>query len=351
MRYKLLGRSGLRVSELCLGAMIFGDVRGGWGAASDEAARIFDAFAEAGGNFVDTANYYARGESERIVGEVIAAERERWVVATKYTCSLNPADPNGGGSHRKSLVQALDASLKRLRTDYIDVYWVHIWDAFTPVDEVMRALDDVVRAGKVLYVGISDTPAWIVSQAVTLADLRGWTRFVGLQVPYSLIERTVERDLLPMAHALDLAVTTWGPLGGGLLTGKYGTNRPVPKDTRLAGIGADSVLSDRNLAIADTVNEIAAARGSTATQIAIAWVRAQHPRGVVIPILGARTRAQIDDNLAALDVRLSADELHRLDMVSRIELGFPYDFGAARLAYGQTFELIDDHRGLINPLV
>jgi aryl-alcohol dehydrogenase-like predicted oxidoreductase len=351
MRFRLLGRSGLRVSELCLGAMIFGDVRGGWGAAKDEAARIFEAFAEAGGNFVDTANYYARGESERIVGELIAAERERWVVATKYTCSLNPADPNGGGSHRKSLVQALDASLKRLRTDYIDVYWVHIWDAFTPVEEVVRALDDVVRAGKVLYVGVSDTPAWIVSHAVALADLRGWTRFVGLQVPYSLIERTVERDLLPMARALDLAVTTWGPLGGGLLTGRYGTDRPAPSDTRLAGVGADTVLSGRNLAIADAVNEIAAARGATATQIAIAWLRAQHRRGVVIPILGARTRAQIDDNLAALDVELSADELHRLDTVSRIELGFPYDFGAARLAYGQTFELIDDHRGLINPLV
>jgi len=351
MRYKLLGRTGLRVSELCLGAMIFGDARGGWGASKDEAARIFEAFAEAGGNFVDTANYYARGESERIVGELVASERERWVVATKYTCSLDPADPNGGGSHRKSLVRALDASLKRMRTDYIDVYWVHIWDAFTPVEEVVRALDDVVRAGKALYVGISDTPAWIVSQAVTLPDLRRWTRFAGLQVPYSLIERSVERDLLPMARALDLGVTTWGPLGGGLLTGRYGTDRPRPDDTRLAGIGADGVLSGRNLAIADAVNEIAAARGRTATQVAIAWVRAQQQRSVVIPIVGARTRAQIDDNLAALDVELSADELQRLDTVSRIELGFPYDFGAARLAYGQTFDLIDDHRGLIDPLV
>src|SRR5215204_5756128 len=250
MRYKLLGRSGLRVSELCLGAMIFGDVRGGWGAASSEAARIFEAFAEAGGNFVDTANYYARGESERIVGEVIAAERERWVVATKYTCSLNPADPNGGGSHRKSLVQALDASLKRLRTDYIDVYWVHIWDAFTPVEEVVRALDDIVRAGKVLYVGISDTPAWIVSQAVTLADLRGWSRFAGLQVPYSLIERSAERELLAMAQALELTVTAWSPLGGGLLTGRYGGDRQRPDDTRIAALG-DSQLTGRNLAIAD----------------------------------------------------------------------------------------------------
>jgi aryl-alcohol dehydrogenase-like predicted oxidoreductase len=183
MRYKLFGRTGLRVSELRLGAMVFGDARGGWGASRDDAAKIFAAFAEAGGNFVDTANYYARGESERIVGELVAAERERWVVATKYTCSLNPTDPNGGGSHRKSLAQAVDASLKRLGTDYIDVYWVHIWDAFTPMEEVVRALDDTVRAGKVLYVGISDTPAWIVAQAVTLADLRGGPGSPGSRCP------------------------------------------------------------------------------------------------------------------------------------------------------------------------
>jgi len=180
MRYKLLGRTGLRVSELCLGAMIFGDRRGGWGASKDEAARIVERFAEAGGNFVDTANHYAAGESERIVGELTAAERQRWVLSTKYTLSMRPDDPNGGGAHRKSLVQSLEASLRRLGTDYLDVYWVHIWDVFTPVEEVVRALDDVVSAGKVLYVGISDTPAWIIAQAVTLADLRGWSRFAGL---------------------------------------------------------------------------------------------------------------------------------------------------------------------------
>src|SRR5829696_6097273 len=199
MRYKLLGRTGLRVSEFCLGAMIFGDSRGGWGASRDEAARIVERFAAAGGNFIDTANYYAGGESERIVGELIAADRERWVVATKYACSLNPTDPNAGGGHRKSLVQSLESSLRRLGTDYIDLLWLHIWDAFTPVEEVVQALADQVRAGKVLYLGISDTPAWLVSQAVSLADLRGWTRFAALQIPYSLVERTVERELLPMA--------------------------------------------------------------------------------------------------------------------------------------------------------
>ena len=237
MRYRLLGRSGLRVSELCLGAMVFGDQRGAWGASREEAAAIVHSFAQVGGNFIDTANHYAGGESERIVGELIGPDRDRWVLATKYTLSADPDDPNAGGSHRKSLRRAVDASLKRLGTDYIDLYWVHIWDAFTPVEEVIRALDDLVRSGKVLYVGISDTPAWIVSRAVTLAEQQGLTPFCALQLPYSLVERTVERELLPMARALDLAVTGWAPLGGGLLTGRYGTDRERPADSRVAGIG------------------------------------------------------------------------------------------------------------------
>jgi aryl-alcohol dehydrogenase-like predicted oxidoreductase len=342
MRYKLLGRTGLRVSELCLGAMIFGDSRGGWGAGKDEAARIVERFAEAGGNLVDTANYYARGESERIVGELIAAERERWVLSTKYTLTMRPDDPNGGGAHRKSLVQSLGASLRRLGTEYIDLLWVHIWDAFTPVDEVVRALDDVVSAGKVLYVGISDTPAWIVSQAVTLADLHGWTRFAGLQVPYSLVERSVERELLPMAQALELTVAAWSPLGGGLLTGRYGSDRDRPDDTRIAAFGEQ--LSARNLAVADAVNAVAAERGASSAQVAIAWVRAQQARGVIVPILGVRRLEQLQDNLGALELTLAAEELARLEEVSRIELGFPHDFGGGRLAYGDTRPLIDNHR-------
>jgi aryl-alcohol dehydrogenase-like predicted oxidoreductase len=341
MRYKLLGRTGLRVSELCLGAMIFGDRRGGWGATRDEAARIVERFAEAGGNFIDTANSYAGGESERIVGELVAAERQRWVLSTKYTLTLRPDDPNGGGAHRKSLAQSLEASLRRLGTDYLDVYWVHIWDVFTPVEEVTRALDDVVSAGKVLYVGISDTPAWIVAQAVTLADLRGWSRFAGLQVPYSLVERSVERELLPMAQALELTVTAWSPLGGGLLTGRYGSDRTRPNDTRVAALRL-SGLTDRNLAIADVFN--AAGRGASSAQVAIAWVRAQQARGVIVPILGARRCRQLEDNLGALELELTAEELARLEKVSRIELGFPQDFGADRLAYGTTRPLIDNHR-------
>jgi aryl-alcohol dehydrogenase-like predicted oxidoreductase len=346
MRYKLLGRTGLRVSELCLGAMTFGDDLG-WGAPKEECAGIVDAFGEAGGNFIDTANYYTGGSSERIVGELIASQREHWVLSTKYTLNMYPGDPNGGGAHRKSMVQALDASLKRLGTDYIDVYWVHIWDPHTPVEELMRALDDVVRTGRVLYVGISDTPAWIVSQAITLADLRGWTRFAGLQIPYSLVDRTVERELLPMAQALELTVAAWGPLGGGLLTGRYGTDRDRPEDTRIAATGAHgaSQLSERRLAIADAVNAVAAERGATPSQVAIAWVRSQQARGVIVPMVGARRRSQIEDNLGALAIELAPDELDRLEQLTRIELGFPHDFGAgARLVDGDNGRLIDDRR-------
>ena len=343
MRYKLLGNTGLRVSELCLGAMVFGDTRGSWGASKQDAARIVEAFAAAGGNFIDTANYYAAGESERIVGEITRAERDRWVLATKYTCSLRPDDPNAGGSHRKSFVQALDASLERLGCDYIDVYWVHIWDPLTPVDEVLRCLDDAVRAGKVLYTGISDTPAWIVSRAVAIAEERRWSRFAGLQVPYSLVERTVERELLPMARQLDLGVTTWSPLADGLLSGRYGSDRAQPAESRIANV-AGYRLSERNLAIADALNAVAARRGATSAQTAIAWIRSRQAGAVVIPIVGARTPAQIEENLAALSLELSADDLERLERASAIELGFPHDFGATRLAYGDTRELIDDHR-------
>ena len=220
MRYKLLGHSGLRVSELALGTMTFGE-DWGWGASKEESRRMFDAFAQAGGNFIDTANRYTNGTSEKYVGEFVAAERERFVVATKYSLFMRRDDPNASGNHRKNMIQSLEASLKRLNIDYIDLYWVHAWDFMTPVEEVMRALDDMVRAGKILYVGVSDTPAWIVSRANMLAELRGWSRFVGLQIRYNLVDRAAERDLLPMARALDLAVTPWNVLGAGVLTGKY----------------------------------------------------------------------------------------------------------------------------------
>jgi aryl-alcohol dehydrogenase-like predicted oxidoreductase len=302
MRYKLLGASGLRVSELALGTMTFGE-EWGWGASKEESRAMFEAYAGAGGNFIDTANRYTEGTSERLVGELIAPDREHWVVATKYTLWMRRDDPNFSGNHRKNLIQALDASLERLGTEYVDLYWVHVWDFTTPIDEVMRALDDVVRAGKVLYVGVSDTPAWVVSRANTLAELRGWTRFVGLQLRYSLIDRTAERDLLPMARALDLAVTPWSVLGAGVLTGKY--SRGERPDEGRAREGAATV--ERNLEIADAVCDVADEIGCTPGQVALSWVR-QQP-GVVIPLLGARNLPQLEDNLGCLNVELSADQL------------------------------------------
>jgi aryl-alcohol dehydrogenase-like predicted oxidoreductase len=341
MRYKLLGRSGLRVSELGLGTMTFGE-EWGWGASKRESKKIFDAFAEAGGNFVDTANRYTEGTSERFVGDFVAADRQHFVVATKYTLFNREGDPNAAGNHRKNMVQSLEASLQRLETDYVDLFWVHAWDFMTPVDEVMRGLDDLVRSGKILYVGISDTPAWIVSQANTLADLRGWSPFVAIQIEYSLIARTPERDLLPMARALDLGVTPWGILGSGALTGKYNQPTPSPegraKDTR----GKDPEV----LRIASEIAEVADAVGCTPSQVAVAWIR-QQP-GVMVPLLGARTLEQLQDNLGGLEVTLDEDQTRRLDEVTKIDLGFPHDFLSQEyirnLTHAGTYERIDDHR-------
>jgi len=342
MRYKLLGRSGLRVSELCLGTMTFGEA---WremriAASQEESRKIFEAFVEADGNFIDTANNYNAGSSEKFVGEFIASERERFVVTTKYSLTMRPGDPNGGGNHRKSLVQSLEASLRRLNTDYIDLYWLHAWDFMTPVEEVMRALDDLVCAGKILYVGISDTPAWVIAQANTLAELRGWSRFVGLQFQYSLIERNIEREHLPMARALDMAVTAWGPLGSGILTGKYNRDASAEGRAKLWG-----PIAEKDLRIAEEVIKIAAEVGHTPSQVALNWIR-QQP-GVIIPIIGARTVAQFQDNLACLEFTLSEAQLARLSEVSHIALGFPYDFlasdGVRDLVYGGTFSLIDNH--------
>ena len=225
MKYRLLGNSGLRVSEAALGTMTFGE-DWGWGASKEEARKVYDAFREAGGNFIDTANVYTNGTSESFLGEFMQGHRQSVVMATKYTNSGPGSDPNAAGNQRKNMVQAVEASLKRLRTDYVDLYWVHIWDQITPVEEVMRGLDDLVRQGKVLYVGISDAPAWWIARANTLAQLRGWSPFVGLQIEYSLIERTVERELIPMAKALKLGLTAWSPLASGVLTGKYHGHGP-----------------------------------------------------------------------------------------------------------------------------
>jgi aryl-alcohol dehydrogenase-like predicted oxidoreductase len=321
--------------------MTFGE-EWGWGASKEESRRMFDAYAEAGGNFLDTANRYTEGTSEKYVGEFIAPDRDHWIVATKYTLWMRRDDPNFSGNHRKNMVRALEASLKRLGTDYIDLYWVHAWDFTTPAAEVMRALDDMVRAGKVLHVGISDTPAWIVSRANTLAELRGWSPAVALQLRYSLIDRTAERDLIPMARAMDMAVTPWSILGAGTLTGKYSRGSTPEEGRAREGAATD----ERNLRIADAVVDIAEEIGCTPSQVAVSWVRQQH--GVIVPLVGARNLAQLEDNLGALDVTLDAAQLGRLDEVSAIEPGFPHDFLASDpirdIVFGGTFDRIDNHR-------
>jgi len=295
MRYTLLGRSGLRVSELALGTMTFG-TDWGWGASDSESAKQFELFADAGGTLIDTANKYTNGSAESILGDLIAADRDHFVVGTKYSLNVRDGDLNAGGNHRKSLVQALEASLRRLRTDYVDVLWLHAWDYLTPPEEVIRALDDQVRLGKVLYLGISDTPAWVVAQLQTLAADRGWSTFAGLQIEYSLVQREVERELIPMARGLGLGVLAWGPLGAGVLSGKYASS-----STSGANAGAWR-LADADpgrLAIAQTVADVARELGLSSAVIALAWLRAQ---GGVIPILGARTAQQLADNLACLEV-------------------------------------------------
>ena len=337
MRYKLLGDSGLRVSEFALGTMTFGQ-DWGWGASKEAAAGIYDAFRAAGGNLVDTADFYTGGTSESFLSEFIAKDRDSLVLATKYTDAAPSKDPNGGGNQRKHLIRAVEASLKRLGTDRIDLFWVNSWDFTTPEREVMRSLDDLLRAGKVLYIGIADAPAWVVSRCNTLAELQGWTPFVGLQVEYSLIERTPERELLPMARALDLGVLACSPLAGGLLTGKYGQG---PGGGRLDQVSFHDINA-RNLAIAQTVVAVAGEIGCPPSQVALAWVR---DRGV-IPIIGARTVDQMTDNLGTLEISLSLDQTQRISDASAIELGFPHDFliKTRKVTFGGMFERIDRHR-------
>jgi aryl-alcohol dehydrogenase-like predicted oxidoreductase len=317
MKYRLMGNSGLRVSELALGAMTFGTKD--WGADKDESRRVYEGFREAGGNFIDTANIYSGGTSETFLGEFLGADRERTVLATKYTGATRARDVNAAGNNRKNMMDSVHASLSRLRTDYIDLYWVHARDFMTPIEEVMRGLDDLVRQGKVLYVGVSDTPAWEVSRANTLAELRGWSAFVGLQIRYSLLDRAVERELLPMARALDLTVTPWDVLGSGVLAGKYNNNPAEAGRAKLRGF-----VSERSLGIAGEVIKVARELGRSPAQVALNWVR--QGQGVIGPVVGARTRAQLDDNLGCLEFALTPEVKQRLDDASKIELGFPHEF-------------------------
>jgi aryl-alcohol dehydrogenase-like predicted oxidoreductase len=339
VRYTLFGKTGLRVSELSLGAMTIGD-DWGWGAGEETSARIVDAYAEAGGNFIDTANNYTDGSSERILGELLEGRRDRFVLASKYTCAIREGDVNAAGNHRKNLVQSVEASLRRLRTDRLDVLWVHARDNFTPVEEVMRALDDLVRTGKVLYIGVSDWPAWEIAQANTLAELRGWTAFAGSQLRYSLLERTPERELLPQARAFDLAVLAWAPLAAGKLTGKYRRG----ESGRLGTTGEDP--DPREDAVISAVLEVAEQGGWSPAQVALAWLLARP--GNVVPIIAATRESQLADNLGSVGIRLDPDALARLDEVSAVPLGFPHDFvrepAITRNIYGDRWTDLDDRR-------
>jgi aryl-alcohol dehydrogenase-like predicted oxidoreductase len=320
--YVTLGRSGLRVSPLCLGAMTFGEDLG-WGSSVEESQQIIDRYIAAGGNFIDTANFYTKSHSEKIIGDHIGrhpAKRDRLVIATKFSGNLYPGDPNGGGSGRKSIINACDNSLRRLQTDYIDLYWLHNWDIHTPIDETMTTLDDLVRSGKVRYVGVSDTPAWKVAQANVMAQLRSWSQFIGLQIEYSLLERSVEQDLVPMALELGLGITPWSPLKSGVLSGKY--TRATAGQIKIdRSAFVQSFLNEQTYKLVDELQAIAKAHDSTVARAALAWVRGRP--GVTSTIIGARRVSQLDDNLKSLDVELTAGERAHLDSLTAPTFGFP----------------------------
>lgn len=337
MNYKLLGRSGLKVSELCLGTMGFG-TEAGWGADQQTSFAIMDAFANAGGNFLDTANVYKLGTSEKIIGEYIQNhDRDYFVLATKYSLKDNQTNPNASGNNRKNMMRSVEASLKRLQTDFIDILYLHIWDDLTPIDEVLRGMDDLIRQGKVNYAAISDTPAWMVAKGNTLAELMGWSQFVALQVEYSLIQRTPERDLIPMAKHFGMTVTPWAPLGGGVLSGKYlrGEKGRIKSESRR--------LDDRSVGITQTVVEIAGELGVAPSHIALQWT--MHQGFSCIPIVGATKVDQLQENLKAIDVKLTAEHLQKLDEASKIDLGFPGEFfreeGVRMNSFGGFYDRVE----------
>lgn len=320
--YVTLGRSGLRVSPLCLGAMTFGEDLG-WGSSVEESQKIMDRFIELGGNFIDTANFYTKSHSEKIIGDHIGkdrARRDRLVIATKFSGNLYPGDPNGGGSGRKSIVSAAENSLRRLQTDYIDLYWLHNWDVHTPIEETMAALDDLVRSGKVRYIGVSDTPAWKIVEANMLARFRGWSSFIGLQVEYSLLERTIEQELVPMALEHGLGITPWSPLKSGALSGKY-TRENVGQSKKDRGAFIESYLNERTFALLDELTALAKAKDTTVAKVALAWVVSRPAVGSTI--IGARTLRQLDENIGSLAVTLTDKERAHLNALTKPTLGFP----------------------------
>ena len=347
--YVTIGNSGLRVSPFCLGAMTFGE-DWGWGSSVAESEAIMAHFLERGGNFIDTANGYTKGHSERIIGDFIGRDRQkrdRVVIATKFFVNMYNGDPNGGGASRKAIAAACEQSLRRLQTDYIDLYWMHSWDRFTPVEETMRALDDLVQAGKVRYIGFSDTPAWKVAQAQTIARFRGWSPLVALQIEYSLIERTVEGELIPMALELGLGVTPWSPLRSGVLSGKYTRdNAKTLKADR--GERVTQFLDERAFVILDELARIAKAHGTTSAAVALAWVRSRP--GVASTIIGARRLDQLEQNLAALDITLAPDEIASLDKLSQPALNFPAAFLKSAGMFLHAGATVNGEKSIVWPL-
>jgi aryl-alcohol dehydrogenase-like predicted oxidoreductase len=347
--YVTLGRSGLRVSPLCLGTMTFGQ-DWGWGASAEDSARILDRYVDLGGNFIDTANVYTKGHSEKIIGDHLgqaSAKRQRVVIATKFFGSMLNGDPNSGGAGRKALTAACEESLRRLKTDYIDLYWLHCWDRHTPIAETMRALDDLVAAGKVRYLGFSDTPAWVTMEAQMLAEFRGWSPLIALQLEYSLLERTIEGELVPLALEHGLGITPWSPLKSGVLSGKY-TRANAGQVKAARGEWATSALNDKAYAVIDALLEVAQQQNSTPARVALSWV--QNRPGVAATIIGARTLEQLDDNLRALDVRLTADQQERLNALTAPKLNFPYDFVNRAAMFSSSGTTINGVTADVNPM-
>ena len=319
--YVTLGRSGLRVSPFALGAMTFGQDPPGAGSSVEESEKILARYLDQGGNFVDTANFYTNGHSERILGDFFAAQpgrREHVVLASKFFGNMFPGDPNGGGAGRGAIIAQLEQTLRRLRTDYLDLYYLHNWDRHTPIVETLRALDDQVRSGKIRYLGFSNVPAWVTARAQTLAELPDWTPLIAPQVEYSLLARTVEGEITPLAADQGLALVPWSPLRNGFLSGKYQRGRPVTDSARSAHVGGPS---DGDYAVIDTVAEVAGELGTTSAAVALAWLRTRP--GPVVPIVGARRLEHLESNLAALDAALTADQRTRLDEVSAPVLNYP----------------------------
>jgi aryl-alcohol dehydrogenase-like predicted oxidoreductase len=340
--YSLLGRSGLRVSPLCLGTMTFG-TEWGWGADLDTCRAMFRAYLEAGGNFVDTADLYTGGRSEEILGVLMreAGNREQLVVATKFTFNARPGDPNAGGNGRKNVLRALEGSLRRLGTDFVDLYWLHAWDGLTPVEEVMATLDALVRSGQVRHVGLSNVPAWYLGRAQTLAEWRGLERICALQLEYSLVERSIEREFVPAALELGMGICPWSPLGGGFLTGKYtradgvdGAGAGRLQQTKSSNNPVFVKFTDRNWRILEVLREVAGELGRSPAQVAVNW--ATNRPGVASTILGATRLGQLEDTLRALEFSLPEPLARRLEEASRPELGFPYVFFSPAMRQGVT---------------